>query len=107
MSSFPKKKVLTSEKVITGEEVDKGTKILDDMKEAVAKIRRKDLNKFEGKSNGSTCWYNIDHEFLKKSIFTLEPDFYNFFYEMDIEGQDMEPYKTFVVPFDNNKLNLL
>ena len=27
-------------------------------------------------------------------------------YEKDIEGQDMEPYKTFFVPFDFNKLNL-
>ena len=25
---------------------------------------------------------------------------------MNIEGQDIKTYKTFVVPFDNNELNL-
>ena len=29
-----------------------------------------------------------------------------YFYEKDIEGLDMEPYKTFFVPFDSTKLNL-
>ena len=38
---------------------------------------------------------------------TLEPDFYIFFNKKDIEGQDMEPYKTCVVPFGTTKLNLL
>ena len=37
---------------------------------------------------------------------TLETDFYEKLYEEDIEVQDREPYKTFVVPFDTNKLNL-
>ena len=36
---------------------------------------------------------------------TLEPDFYKKI-EKDIEGQDIKTYKTFVVPFDNTKLNL-
>ena len=54
MSLLPKKKVmpfskekLTSEKVTTSEKVDKGIQNLDDMKEAVVTIRRKDLDNFE------------------------------------------------------------
>ena len=49
-----KKKVVTSEKVTTSEEVDKGTKKLDDIKETAATIRRKDLDDFEGHYKGST-----------------------------------------------------
>ena len=32
------------------------------MKEAVVKIRNKDLDNFEGQSKGSTGWFNLDHE---------------------------------------------
>ena len=59
----PKKKIVTSEKVTTSEEVDKVTKILDDMKEAGVKIHRKDLDNFEGKYKGSKGWFNIDYNF--------------------------------------------
>ena len=45
------------------------------MKEAVVTIRRKDSDKFEGRSKGSTGWFNLDNEFLKRKISTLEPDF--------------------------------
>ena len=41
---------------------------------------------------------------FKKS--TLEPDFLKKRSENNIEGQDMEPYKTFAVPFDSTMLNL-
>ena len=70
-------------------------------------IHRKDSDNFEGQSKGSTCWFNTDHEILKRKFSTLEPDFYHFFYEKDNENQDMEPYKTFLVTFDYTKLNLL
>ena len=69
-------------------------------------IYRKDSDKFEGHSKGSTGWFNLDHEFLKRKISTLEPNFYDKIYEEDIEGLDMEPYKTFFVPFYSTKLNL-
>ena len=36
---------------------------------------------------------------------TLEPDFYTYMIEMNIEGQDVEAYITFVLPLDNTKLN--
>ena len=40
--------------ITTNEYVDKGTEKLEDMKEAVVTIRRKDSDKFEGQSKGST-----------------------------------------------------
>ena len=90
-TTLSKKKSLTTEKVTTSEEVDKGTKKLNDIKEAVVTIRGKDLDNFEGQYKGSTGWFNLDHEFKKMKISTLEPDFYNFYYEKDIEVQYMEP----------------
>ena len=63
-----REKLLTTEKVTTSEEVDKGTKQLDNTKEAVLMIHRKDLDKFEGKYKGSTGWFNPDHVF-KGEIF--------------------------------------
>ena len=77
MTSLLNKKLLATEKVTTSEEVDKGDKILDDMKDAVFAIHGTDSDKFEGQSKGSTGWFNIDHEFLKRKFFTLETDFYN------------------------------
>ena len=65
VTPFPKKKVATSEKVTTIEEIDKGTKNLDDMKEAVFTIRKKYFDNFEWQSIGSTGWFNLDHEFLE------------------------------------------
>ena len=46
VTSLPKKTLLTIEMFIINEEVDKGTKDLDDMKEAVFTIRRMDLDHF-------------------------------------------------------------
>ena len=63
--------VLTTEKIRTSEEVDKGTKKLEYMKYAVVTICRKDSDKFDGQSKGSTGWFNIDNEFLKiKNFYT-------------------------------------
>ena len=38
------------------------------MKEAVVTMRRKDSYQFEGQSKGSTGWFNIDHEVLKRKF---------------------------------------
>ena len=73
------------------------------MKEVVVTIFRKDLDNFEGQYKRSSYWFNLDHEFLKRKFSTLEPDFYNL-YEKDTEGQDTEPYKTFLVTFDSTSL---
>ena len=70
------------------------------MKEAVVTTCRKDSDKFEGQSKGSTVWFNINSEFKKRKCSTLEPDLYKKLYEKDIEGQYMELYKTFFVLLD-------
>ena len=38
-------------------------KKLEDMKEAVVTIHRKDLDNFEGNSKGLTGWFTFDHDF--------------------------------------------
>ena len=95
-----------TDKTTTNEEVDKGTEKLGDMKEAVVTIHRKDSDKFEGQSKGSTGLFNLDHEFFFRNFFTLEPDFYKTLYEKYIEGLDTEPYRKFSLPSDSTKLNL-
>ena len=52
MTPFSEKKSFTRD-------VDKGTEELEDMKESVFTIRRKDSDKFEGQSKGSIGWFNI------------------------------------------------
>ena len=53
-----------------------GTEKLGAIKEAVLTLRRKDSDKFEGQSKGSTKWFNLDCEFKKIKFSKLEPDFY-------------------------------
>ena len=62
-NAIAKEEVVTSEMVTTSEEVDTGTKKLDDMIEAVVRICRKYLDNFEGQYKGSTSWFNPDHYF--------------------------------------------
>ena len=59
-----------SENVTQSEKVDKGIKNLDYMKEVVVTIHRKYLDNFEGKSKGSTGWFNLDI-FFKESFLHL------------------------------------
>ena len=61
------------------------------MKQTVFTIHRKDYDKFEGQYKGSTGWFILDHDFLKRKFSTLEPDFYTKKYERDIGGLDMVP----------------
>ena len=82
--------ITTSEEVVKGtdevhkrtqsntknEEVEKGYDKLEDMKEVVVTIRRKHSDKFEGQSKISIGWFNIDHEFFKRTSSTLELYFY-------------------------------
>ena len=102
ISPFPDGKIAPSDKVTPNEEVEKQTIKLDDIKEAVFMICRKNLDNFQDQSTGSTDWFNIDCEWLKEMYYTLEPDFY-FYKKKNIEGEDIEPYKIFVVSFDNTK----
>ena len=54
-------------------------KILEDMKQSVVTIRRKDSDKFEGQSKGYIGCFNLDNEFFKRKMSTLEPDLYKNF----------------------------
>ena len=71
-----KKNLSLSEKVTPNEEGEKGTKTMDDTKEPVVKICRKNLDKFQGQSTGSIGWFILDREWLKEKFSTLEPNFY-------------------------------
>ena len=79
---------------------------MNDMEGPVITIRRKDLDLFQRQSTGSTGWLNLDHDWLKRIFSLPESDFYKKPFEKYIEGQDIETYKTFVIPFDNTKVNL-
>ena len=68
-------------------------------------IRNKNLDNFEDKYIGSTGWFNLYHEWFKKCFLHLNRISIKKI-EKDIEGQYTEQYYTFVVPFDNTKLNL-
>ena len=77
------------------------------MKQTVVTICRKYSNHFEGQSKRYTGWFNLDHEFLRRKFSTLETDLYTKLYEKNMGGQDMKPYKMFLLQFDTTKLNLL
>ena len=48
------------EKQLPTNDVDKGTDELEDFKKAVVTKCRKDLDKFEVQSKGSTGWFKLD-----------------------------------------------
>ena len=60
-----------TENITANEEVDKEIEILEDMKEAVVVIRRKDSDKFEVQYKGSTGWFNIDLVLKKRNFLQL------------------------------------
>ena len=70
------------------------------MKESVVTICGKDLDKFEGKYKGYTVWFKLDSGFFKAKISTIHSELYKKTFEKDIEDQDTELYKKFIVPFD-------
>ena len=53
-----------TENITKHEDVDKCTEKLEYMKDAVVKIRRKDSDKFEGQSKGSTGRFILDSELI-------------------------------------------
>ena len=55
-------------------------------------IRRNNLYNFQGHSTGSTGWFNLDREWLKEKVSTLEPDSYKKPLEMNIDGKEIETF---------------
>ena len=106
ISPSEKKSVAPSEKVAPSERDEKGSGTLEDIKEPVVMICRKDLDNkiekdntnkyhFQGQSARSMHWFDLDHEWLEEMFCTREPDFYTNIYKMNTEGQEMEHIKYF------------
>ena len=100
---FPRKHLVPSEKVTPSEGVEKETKLWNDMEEPVHTIHRKGLDKFQGQSTASTGWFNLDHEWLKRTFLHLNRVSIKNLFENNIEGQDIKTYKNFVLLLDNIK----
>ena len=83
-----------TQKITTNEEDYKATDELEYMKEAVVTIDRKDSDKFKGQSKGSTGWFNLDHQFLRRNFSTLEPDFYKMFMRITLKVQTWNRIKS-------------
>ena len=66
--------------------------MLNQIEEPVVMIRRKYLDTFQGQSTASTGWFNLDHEWLKKS--TLEPDLYKNFLKIILKVKILKHIKT-------------
>ena len=87
------------EKRYSIKDVDKGADELAFMKQKVKTIRRKGLNQFEGQYIGSKGWFKLDIYFL--TYFSkIRSEFYRALFKNNIEVQDMEVYKIFIVSFD-------
>ena len=56
------------EKKSPTKDVDKGTGELEDMKEGVVAVHRKDLDNFECRSKGSMGWFKLDSGFFKTNF---------------------------------------
>ena len=78
-SNIAKEKVASSEKVTSSEEVEKGNNFFNDMEYPVVTICRKGLDNFQGYYIASTDWFNLNREWLKMNVSTLEPDLYKNF----------------------------
>ena len=100
---FTKKSVSPSEKVAPSERVEKESVTFDDIKDPVVKTHKKDLDNqiekentkkhhFQGQSERSTRWFDIDHEWLEEKFCTRKPDFNTSFYKINTEGQETEKY---------------
>ena len=86
-----------SEKKSLTKDVDKGAGEMEYTKEAVVTIHGKDLDKFEGQYKGYTGQFKLESEFKTNPKF-IQNSIKCF--EEDIEVQDTELYKQFIVPFD-------
>ena len=63
-------------------------------------IRRKGLNQFEGQSIGTQGLFKLDIESLKTTYSKIHSGLYKELFKYNIEYQDTEVYKTFVITFD-------
>ena len=92
---FLEKKVAPSEKVTPSEEVEKVNKMLDYIKEPVVNIRINDLDNFQGKSTGSTGWFNLDHDWFLKKFLHLNRASIKYFLKLILKVEIFKHIKAF------------
>ena len=88
------------EKKASTKNFDKGIDELADMKQGVVTILRKGLDQFEGKYSGSKGCFKLDSGFLKTTFSKSHSGFYKELFKKNIEDQDIELHKFFILPFD-------
>ena len=74
---------------------DKGTDKLDDMKEAMFTILRKDLDNFEGRYKVSTGWFNLDSELKINKFLQLNHTSIHFFMKIILKVKKWNRIKRF------------
>ena len=73
---------------------------LDDKKE---KNKTKKFN-FQGQSERTKHWFDIDHEWLKENFMTRKPDFYKKIHQTKFRGHKTQNHQKFGVPIGNTKM---
>ena len=82
----------------------------------VVKLRRKDLKfvsanknkneakfKFQGPSEISQLWFDLDFDWIGVNVSTCEPDFYKKLYQIHDDTEDTNTFKIFQVPIGSSK----
>ena len=80
----------------------------------VVKLYRKDLKfiaanknkneskfKFQGISAISQSWFDLELYWIEVNFITLEPDFYNIFFQIHDDTKDTNKFKSFKVSIGN------
>ena len=62
---------------------------------------------FQGKSERSIGWFDLDQEWLEEKFRTCELYFYENFIKIILDVQEKKTYPLFVVPIGNAKINKL
>ena len=67
------------------------------------KNKNDDKFKLQGQPERSQSWFDLDFDWIEEKISTHEPDLYRKIYQNNYETQDINTFKTFVVPIDSSK----
>ena len=74
-----------------------------EVEEAHNNSKKKCKYYFQGKSERSQRWFDIDLDWLKYNFMTMEPEFYKHMFQCKIEGQSVIEILKFPVPIGNEK----
>ena len=59
--------------------------------------------KFQGQSERSQLWFDLDLDWIEINFSTREPDFYKKLFQSHVDTQDNNTFKKFQVPIGNEK----